>query len=123
MVTNTLRGYTSDEVWEMIRQHQGEEILTAKGLPFTYTMKGGELFISRRTKSITRSTFDAAWNRVLERPREITGPKKLNVFGAPYLWAVFKRLELVPFGAKNCPPGIGESEGKESGRKTESGKE
>lgn len=123
MVTNTLRGYTSDEVWEMIRQHQGEEILTAKGLPFTYTMKGGELFISRRAKSITRSTFDAAWNRVLERPREITGPKKLNVFGAPYLWAVFKRLELVPFGAQHCPPETEEPDGKETRPKPEGEKE
>ncbi len=105
MGSDTSKGFTCDQVWEMIRQHQQEEILTAKGLPFTYTMKGGELFISRRTKSITRSTFEAAWNRVLERPREMTGPKKLNVFGAPYLWAIFKRLELVPFGAKNCPLG------------------
>lgn len=104
MISNTSKRYTCDEVWEMIRQHQEEEILTAKGLPFTYTMRGGELFISRRTKSITRSTFEAAWRRVLESPREITGPKKLNVFGAPYLWAIFKRLELVPFGAKNSPP-------------------
>ena len=93
MTSNTLRGYTCDEVWEMMREHQNEEILTAKGLPFTY-----------RTKTITRSTFEAAWNRVLENPRAITGPKKLNVFGAPYLWAVFKMLELVPFGAANCPP-------------------
>ena len=104
MTSNTLRVYTCDEVWEMMREHQNEEILTAKGLPFTYTMKGGELFVSRRTKTITRSTFEAAWNRVLENPRAITGPKKLNVFGAPYLWAVFKMLELVPFGAANCPP-------------------
>lgn len=95
--------YTCDQVWEMIRQHQGEEFLTAKGLPFTYTMKGGELFVSRRSKSITKSTFEAAWSRVLERPAQITGPKKLNVFGAPYLWAVFKKLELVPFGARYSP--------------------
>ena len=54
MSSDTSKGFTCDQVWEMIRQHQNEEILTAKGLPFTYTMKGGELFISRRTKSITR---------------------------------------------------------------------
>ncbi len=115
MSSDTSKGFTCDQVWEMIRQHQNEEILTAKGLPFTYTMKGGELFISRRTKSITRSTFEAAWNRVLERPREMTGPKKLNVFGAPYLWAIFKRLELVPFGAKNCPAGLEEEDRAGSG--------
>lgn len=40
--------YTCDEVWEIMRQHQEEEFLTTKGLPFTYTMRGGELFISRK---------------------------------------------------------------------------
>ena len=88
--------YTCDEVWEIMRQHQEEEFLTAKGLPFTYTMRGGELFISRKKKSITKSTFEAAWKKIQENPQEITGPKKMNVFGAPYLWAIFKNLELLP---------------------------
>lgn len=86
--------YTSDQVWEMMALHQGEEFLTLKGLPFTYTIRGGELFISRRSKSITKSTFEAAWKKLQEHPEEITGPKKLNVFGAPYLWAIFRKLEL-----------------------------
>ncbi len=87
--------YSGDEVWDMITKHQGEEFLTVKGLPFTYTMKGGEIFISRRSKSITRSTFDAAWARIEELGKAVTGPKKLGVFGAPYLWAIFKKLELL----------------------------
>lgn len=90
-----MNGYTGDEVWEIMRQHQEEEFLTVKGLPFTYTIRGGEIFISRRSKSITRSTFDAAYEKVRETPELITGPKKLGVFGAPYLWAIFRKLELI----------------------------
>ena len=88
--------YTSDEVWEIMKKHQEEEFLTAKGLPLIYTMRGGELFISRKRKSITRSTFEAAWKKIQENPQEITGPKKMNVFGAPYLWAIFNSLKLLP---------------------------
>ncbi|MCI8887455.1 MAG: hypothetical protein HFG70_05140 [Hungatella sp.] len=84
--------YTCDQIWGYIKEHEGEEFFTAKGLPFTYTIKGGELFISRRSKSITKSTALAAWKKLLDNPEEITGPKKLNVFGAPYLWAIFKEL-------------------------------
>lgn len=90
-----MQDISCDQVWKMVTDHQNEEFLTLKGLPFTYTVKGGELFISRRSKSITKSTFDAAWNKILDHPDEITGPKKLGVFGAPYLWAIFRKLGLV----------------------------
>ena len=53
-----MASYTNDEVWEMFTHHQNEEFFTAKGLPFSYTIKGGEMFISRRSKSITRSDFE-----------------------------------------------------------------
>ena len=94
--------YTCDQVWEMMKLRQ---FLTAKGLPFTYVIKGGELFISRRSKSITKSTFEAAWRKILETPEAITGPKKLNVFGAPYLWAIFRELGLVAGGKKSMEGG------------------
>jgi hypothetical protein len=90
-----MTSYTNNEFWEMLTRHQNEEFFTAKGLPFSYTVKGGEIFISRRSKSITRSTFDAAYKKVKENPELITGPKKLGVFGAPYLWALFRKFELI----------------------------
>ena len=37
-----------DFVWPLLQQHQGETFYTAKGLPFTYTIRGGELFVDRR---------------------------------------------------------------------------
>ena len=33
-----------DAVWALLQQHQQEAFHTAKGLPFTYTIRGGELF-------------------------------------------------------------------------------
>ena len=86
-----MASYTNDEVWEMFTHHQNEEFFTAKGLPFSYTIKGGEMFISRRSKS----TYDAAYRKIQENPELITGPKKLGVFGAPYLRALFRKFELI----------------------------
>ena len=34
---------TIEAIWQLLQQHQGETFHTAKGLPFTYTIRGGEL--------------------------------------------------------------------------------
>ena len=34
-------------------------------------------------------------SQVQERPDEITGPKKLNVFVGPYVWAIFMKFVIV----------------------------
>ncbi len=86
-----------DELWELIRKHQGQQFFTAKGLPFTYTIRGGEMFVDRRekAKSITRSTVGRAYEKILEGiacGQPVTGPKKLNLFGAPYIWSILTTL-------------------------------
>lgn len=88
-------------LWDVITAHEGKSFATKKGLPFTYAIKGGELFTDRRERSITRSTFEKAYDK-LERdqcgegaPRRIVGPKTLNVYGAPYVWAVFVGIGLI----------------------------
>lgn len=81
-----------DILWERIVLRQGEIFYTKKGLPFTYYIKGGELFTSRRERSVTRSTFEKAFQKIQENPQEITGPKKLNVYGAPYVWAILSTV-------------------------------
>ena len=58
---------TVENLWQVIESHQGETFLTVKHLPFTYTIKGGELFTDRKRKSITRSTFEKAYIRVQEK--------------------------------------------------------
>ncbi len=88
-------------LWDVIQVHEGMEFLTKKGLPFTYTIKGGELFTDRRERSITRSTFESAFDKLYRdqtgenAPRRIVGPKTLNVYGAPYVWAVFTGIGLI----------------------------
>ena len=72
----------------------GRDFLYQKGLPFTYHVKGGELFASRRERSITRSTFEKALRKIQEAPGEMSGPKKLNVYGAPYVWAILWEVFL-----------------------------
>ncbi len=88
---------TIENLWDIIRSHQGETFYTAKGLPFTYTIKGGEFFTDRKKKSITRATFEKAFLRLQEdTDQRITGPKALNVFGAPYVFATFSQLGILP---------------------------
>lgn len=83
---------TPDRLWEQIAARQGEIFYTKKGLPFTYHIKGGELFASRRERSITKSTFEKALRKIQENPKEVSGPKKLNVYGAPYVWAILSAV-------------------------------
>ena len=53
-----------ENVWALLQQHQQEIFYTAKGLPFTYTIRGGELFVDRRQKSITISTVEKALEKI-----------------------------------------------------------
>lgn len=90
---------TVEALWVLLERHQGETFYTAKGLPFHYTIRGGELFVDRRAKSITVSTVAAALEaaqRLLEQGQPITGPKKLGCYGASYLYPVFQRLGVIP---------------------------
>ena len=86
---------TIDTLWLLMTEHQNETFYTMKKLPFTYTIKGGELFVDRRSKSITRATFEQALDKLRENPDAITGPNSLNVFGAPYVWAILKTFQVV----------------------------
>lgn len=94
-------GISLENLWDVITEHQGKSFLTKKGLPFTYTIKGGELFTDRRERSITRSTFEKAYEKLRidwttdNVPAGIVGPKTLNMYGAPYIWAVFMGIGLI----------------------------
>lgn len=90
-----------ENLWDVITANQGKSFLTKKGLPFTYTIKGGELFTDRRERSITRSTFEKAYEKLRidwtgdSVSARIVGPKTLNMYGAPYIWAVFMGIGLI----------------------------
>lgn len=92
---------TVEEVWRLLEEHQGEPFATAKGLPFQYSVRGGELFVDRRSKSITVSTVAAALQAAEELTAAglpITGPKKLGCYGASYLYPIFQRIGVIPAG-------------------------
>ncbi len=89
------RRVTTENLWEIIVSLQGTTFYTAKNLPFTYTVKGGELFTDRRGRSVTRSTFEKAFEKI-RSDAAVTGPKKLNMYGAPYVFAVLKAIGAVP---------------------------
>ena len=84
-----------DFLWQQLSDHQNETFYTVKKLPFSYSIKGGELFFFFLTKSITKATFQQALDRIEKDPEKVTGPKSLNVFGAPYIWALLKAFEIV----------------------------
>ena len=48
-----------------------------------------------------RSTFEKAYEKLVQdqvgedAPKKIVGPKTLNLYGAPYIWAVFLGIGLI----------------------------
>ena len=87
-----------DRLWKAVEFYAGQQFYTSKKLPFTYTVKGGELFCDRKEKSITRATILRAYEKILaaeEAGEPIRGPKQLSMFGAPYIWSVLKGIGLI----------------------------
>ena len=65
-------------LWDALLLYQSYPFKTAKGLKFTYCIKGNEIFVDRKEKSITRATVNMALKNTLEAEDAITGPKKLK---------------------------------------------
>lgn len=85
-------------MWEMIRLMQGKSFTTAKGLTYCYGVKGNEIFVSRKSKSITRSTVKLSLKSLIAlrgQGRDVEGPKMLGTFGASYLYPVFDHMGLL----------------------------
>ncbi len=62
------------------------------------------MFVTSRSKSITRATILYAYYRVREKERQgeiISGPKSIGVHGDSYLFAVFKEIGIIK-GENNC---------------------
>lgn len=72
------------------------------GVEFTYRIKerrdgklGGEIVVDRKEKTITQSSVCIAYQKVKELGGVVSGPKKLGVFGASYLYSIFIRLGVI----------------------------
>lgn len=76
-------------LWELITLLEDCIFYTAKGLKFSYKIKGGEMFITRK------ATVFMAYRRAVEMGECVTGPKKLGTFGASYLYPVFERIGVI----------------------------
>ena len=103
---------TTTELWPAISSLQGRTFLTAKGLPFSFTVRGNELFISRKDKSITRATVELAYRKavaLLTSGEPVDGPKKLGTFGASYLYPLFIALGIIEILLMSV---VGQSESK-----------
>ena len=79
------------ELWEKIKACQQTVFYTKKGLGFKIEIKGNELFVDRRQKSITRASVNMAYKKWKEDLD--CGPKALGVFGSSYLWSLFREIE------------------------------
>ena len=84
-----------DEVWKTMELFQNYTFYTVKKYKFRYTMSGGEIFVTRKEKSITRSSVNFAIKKVMEKDRKVTGPKEMEVFGSSYLYPLFKRIRVI----------------------------
>lgn len=84
-----------EELWRLLNDLQGCVFPTAKGLKFTYKIKGGEMFVNRKSKSITQATVFMAYHKAMELGDAVAGPKKLGTFGASYLYPIFVRLGVI----------------------------
>ena len=96
---STLAGQPTEEqedtLWSMLVYLQGCVFLTAKGLKFTYKIKGGKMFVNRKSKSITQATIFMAFRKAMELGGAVSGPKKLGTFGASYLHPIFVRMGVI----------------------------
>ena len=90
-----------EALWVALSAFAGEPFKTAKGLRYTYFVRGNELFFTRKEKSVTRASVNRAFDVALRLQREgvaVTGPKMLGCFGASYLYPVFIRIGVVRGG-------------------------
>ena len=94
-----LEQYTEKEreFWKHFCAMAGHKFRTFKGLEYTFTAKGNEIFFDRKRKSITCATIMQAYRKaeeLIKAGRPIDGPKKLGVFGASYMYPIFLELGM-----------------------------
>lgn len=85
-------------LWSTLETFQNYSFFTAKKLEFSYVLKGYEMFVSRKDKSITKSTVILSFHKALAvqtRDGRVAGPKKLGTFGASYLYPIFLFLGII----------------------------
>lgn len=85
-------------LWDALSRQAGQPFCTAKGLTYCYGIRGNEMFVSRKDKSITYATVMVAFHKAVALQaagQAVSGPKKLGTFGASYLYPVFCALGVI----------------------------
>ena len=85
-------------LWDALVLLEGKSFETAKHLDYSYSIKGYEIFVSRKDKSITRSTVNLSLWNAMELQKSglpVSGPKKLKTFGASYLYPIFMEIGVI----------------------------
>ena len=85
-------------LWDALVLLEGKSFETAKHLNYSYSIKGYEIFVSRKDKSITRSTVNLSLWNAMELQKSglpVSGPKKLKTFGASYLYPIFMEIGVI----------------------------
>lgn len=85
-------------LWDALVLLEGKSFETAKHLNYSYSIKGYEIFVSRKDKSITRSTVNLSLRNAMELQKSglpVSGPKKLKTFGASYLYPIFMEIGVI----------------------------
>lgn len=88
-------GAIEEQLWRTLELFQDEVYYTAKKLQYHYSIRGNEMFVTRKDKSITRATVRLGMENALKLGRMIAGPKKLGCFGASYLYPVFIQIGFI----------------------------
>ncbi len=84
-----------EKLWQELIYLQGCLFSNSKGLDFTYKINGGEIFVDRKEKSITKATVMKSYDRVVKLDGVVKRPKVLGTFGASYLYPVFMKMWLI----------------------------
>lgn len=104
LVQKEIRGEGSSQavlenaLWDALLVLEGKNFETAKHLNYSYSIKGYEIFVTRKDKSITRSTVNLSlWNamELQKAGLPVSGPKKLKTFGASYLYPIFMEIGVI----------------------------
>lgn len=84
-----------DKLWNELIYLQGCLFTTSKGIDFTYKIKGEEIFIGNKEKSITRATVMKMYQKVRELNGMVKGPKQIGTFDSSYLYSVFLKMGII----------------------------
>lgn len=88
-----------EELWKVIIIFEKYPFYTMKGFRFTYQVKGNEIFVSRKEKSITRSSVILAMKKAIELQNQFNAnsartahPFQRN--GAPFRFKLSKAQQV-----------------------------